>query len=221
MREDLGKLDEIYQRRFAGDLAYRNRVWRVLTTAFFSRYIGPGDTVLDLGCGYGEFINNISCARRIGMDANPDSAKHLQSDVEMLEQDCSSEWGLPADSLDVVFTSNLLEHLPNKGAVEATLHNAYRCLKPGGRFVALGPNVKYVGGRYWDFWDHHLPITEASLAEALEISGFSVQQSIPRFLPYSMSGGQRYPDALIRLYLAIPPAWKVAGRQFLVVAHTD
>lgn len=55
-------LGRIYRRRFAQTAAYRNRVWRVLTDRFFSRWIGPGNAVLDLGCGDGEFINNVLVA---------------------------------------------------------------------------------------------------------------------------------------------------------------
>ena len=35
--------------------------------------------------------------------------------------------------------------------------------------IALGPNIKYLPGSYWDFWDHFLCLTEMSLGEALEV----------------------------------------------------
>src|ERR1700679_242988 len=53
------ELSKIYHRRFIRTAAYRNRVWQVLTREFFSRWVAPDAVVLDLGCGYGEFINNI------------------------------------------------------------------------------------------------------------------------------------------------------------------
>jgi predicted SAM-dependent methyltransferase len=58
-------------------------------------------------------------------------------------------WDVPAESLDVVFTSNFLEHLPDKASVEQTVKEAGRALKPGGRLICMGPNVKYLPGAYW------------------------------------------------------------------------
>ena len=62
------ELSKIYHRRFVRTAAYRNRVWEVLTRSFFSRWVRPDHTVLDLGCGYGEFINNITAASKSAMD---------------------------------------------------------------------------------------------------------------------------------------------------------
>ena len=83
----------------------------------------------------------------------------------------------------------------------------------------MGPNIKFLPGSYWDFWDHFLCLTEMSLGEALENNGYRVTVSHARFLPYSMVAAPRYPMALLRLYLALPILWRVFGKQFLVVAE--
>jgi SAM-dependent methyltransferase len=173
--------------------------------------------VLDLGCGYGEFINNVTCGTKYAMDLNPDAPRFVNSDVTMLVQDCSARWQLADDSLDVVFTSNFFEHLPDKHALSRTLAEAHRCLRSGGHLIALGPNIRFLPGRYWDFFDHHLPLTELSLAEGMQTAGFRVVQSEARFLPYTMVNSPRYPMGLLRAYLALPLAWRVLGRQFLVI----
>jgi len=211
-------LQRIYQGRFAGELEYRRAVWRVLVADFFGRFIRPEASVLDLGCGYGEFINQVSCARRFAMDLNPDAAKQLAQGVTLVQQDCSERWPLADSSLDVVFTSNFFEHLPDKAALGRTLDQIHRCLKPGGQLIAMGPNIKHLPGRYWDFWDHYLPLTELSLTEALETRGFNITLSRDKFLPYTMSGRGRSPLLLVRLYLRLPLAWRIFGKQFLVVA---
>ena len=213
------ELRKIYERRFERMLVYRNQVWTVLVEDFFQRYVQPGDCVLDLGCGYGEFINRIRCARKFGMDLNPQTPGHPTPDVTFLCQDCSAPWQLPDSSLDVVFTSNFFEHLPDKLALRSTLREAARCLRPGGRLVALGPNIKFVQGAYWDFWDHFLCLTEMSLAEAMETNGYRVVESHPRFLPYSMVNRPRYPQWMLRAYLRQPWAWRILGKQFLVVGE--
>jgi len=212
------ELQKLYSARFERNLEYRRKVWLVLLSSFFDRYIQPGDVVLDLGCGYGEFINQVQCGRKLAMDLNPEAARRLNPDVKLLAQDCSAAWPLPDNSLDVVFTSNFFEHLPAKQQLADTLAQARRCLRPGGRLIAMGPNIKYLPGAYWDFWDHHLPLTESSLGEGLAAAGFRIVLSVARFLPYTMSNSRQYPVFLLNLYLKLRPVWRLFGRQFLVVA---
>ena len=212
-------LRAIYDNRFADREDYRRKVWNVLIAEWFGRFIPARGAVLDLGCGHGEFINQVSASARYAMDLNPASGDYLHPDVHWFQQDCSTRWPLADGVIDVVFSSNFFEHLSDKSALLDTLHEAHRCLRPGGRLIALGPNIKYVPGAYWDFWDHHVPLTDASLAEVLQLLGFKVEEKIPRFLPYTMSEGTQYPLFLLRAYLRLPIAWRFFGRQFLIVAE--
>ena len=82
-------LSRIYAQRFASNQAYRQRVWRILIDDYFRQFIPSSASVLDLGCGYGEFINGIRSARRFAMDLNQDATKFLEAGVEFLCQDCS------------------------------------------------------------------------------------------------------------------------------------
>mgnify|MGYP003398647856 CR=1 FL=1 len=52
----------------------------------------PPFTILDLGCGHGEFINTIRCREKFAMDLNPDSPSFLTNEVTFLPQDCSMRW---------------------------------------------------------------------------------------------------------------------------------
>jgi SAM-dependent methyltransferase len=212
------ELQRIYGARFSEQFEYRRQVWSVLVKDWFSRFIRPDDVVLDLGCGYGEFINAVRCAEKYAMDLNPDVPKFLAPDIKFFLQDCSTPWKLPDGSLDVVFTSNFLEHLPDKAALAWTFDEIHRCLRQGGRLIAMGPNIKYLPGKYWDFWDHHIALTEASLKEALVTHAFDVVACLPKFLPYRMATGPRYPLIFFRAYLKVPLVWKVFGKQFLVIA---
>lgn len=212
------ELERIYSLRFSGLEEYRNQVWRILVSAFFSKWIKPHESVLDLGCGYGEFINNVEAKVKFAMDLNPTAKERVSRDVHLIQQDCSEPWPLRDGSLDNVFTSNFFEHLPTKASLQATLLQAHRCLKPGGRLIALGPNVRFLSGEYWDFFDHHLPLTERAVAEAMIMAGYKVEHAIAKFLPYSMSQGLRPPLWTVRLFLKARPAWRIWGRQFLVIA---
>jgi SAM-dependent methyltransferase len=217
--EILKKLSEEYGRRFSGKEAERIRVWKVLIHSFFQDLIGTDQTILDLGCGYGEFINQVDARKKFGMDLNPSSKQFLAKDVNFLFQDCSHTWQLAYGSLDIVFTSNFFEHLPNKASLSKTLDQAFRCLRPGGRIICMGPNIRYLPGAYWDFWDHFVPLTDLSLGEALELHRFDVVRRIPRFLPYTMSDKMPPADFFIRCYLSMSALWWVKGRQFLVIGR--
>jgi SAM-dependent methyltransferase len=206
-----------YRQRFSAYGEYRIAVWRILCEDFFQYFVGPDATVLDLGAGWCEFINNIRATKKIAMDLNPETEVRAADDVTVVKHDCVRDWPIPAEHLDVVFTSNFLEHLPSKRDAEAAIRHAYTCLKPGGKIICLGPNIKYARG-YWDFWDHYIPISEASLSEVLRLSGFRVELCFDRFLPFSMSHGWNPPQMAVRLYLRMRFAWKFFGKQFLVIA---
>jgi SAM-dependent methyltransferase len=212
------ELQRIYNARFSGKTDYRTKVWRILAP-YFGQWFASTGAVLDLGAGYCEFINNATAGVKYAMDLNPDVHKLAGQGVTVLQQDSSEAWPLPEGELDAVFTSNFLEHLPNKAAVRTVLSNALRCLKPGGRFIAMGPNIKYIPGAYWDFFDHYVELTELSLAEALLNCGFEIEKQVGRFLPNTMSQGSQYPVWMLRVYLALPLAWPIFGKQFLVVGR--
>jgi SAM-dependent methyltransferase len=211
-------LQQIYRNRFAGKHAYRRRVWQVLVR-YFARWIPPNGTVLDLGCGSCEFINQTQANLKYAMDLNPGVVLQAGPDIKVLQQDCSEAWTIDPETLDVVFTSNFFEHLPTKSHLERTILEAHRSLKKGGRMIALGPNIKYLPGPYWDFFDHYLPLTELSLAEVLKKCGFDIELCTDRFLPYTMSHGREYPIWTLRMYLILPSLWPFFGKQFLVVAR--
>ncbi len=208
-----------YQLRFGKFEEYRRGVWRILCTDFFAKYIPERSTILDIGAGWGEFINNIDAARKLAMDLNADTKDRLSREVEILQQDCSQKWQVESGTLDLVFTSNFLEHLPDKASVERTICETHRCLKDGGIVICLGPNIKFLPGAYWDFWDHRVPLTDSSLAELLKMNGFTIDLCVPRFLPYTMSTGRTPPLFLVRLYLKVPLVWPLFGKQFLIIGR--
>jgi SAM-dependent methyltransferase len=211
-------LSQIYENRFYGIENYRNNVWKILVSNFFSKWIDSQDHILDLGCGYGEFINNVNCKARYAMDLNPKVKNYLKEDICFIKQDCSSSWDIESNSLDLVFSSNFFEHLPNKKSLNSTIVEIKKALKPDGLMIAMGPNIKTLKGKYWDFWDHHVPLSDASINELLELHNFSVLKIISKFLPYNMVRVRKHPLFLVSLYLKVPLFWTIFGKQFLIIA---
>lgn len=212
-------LNQIYEIRFSGLEEYRNDVWKILVKEFFSKWIRSTDHILDLGCGYGEFINQANAKVKHAMDLNPRTRNLLKDDVIFHEQDCSKAWPLEENSLDLIFTSNFFEHLPNKKALDATITEAKKCLKKGGRIIAMGPNISVLKGKYWDFWDHHVALSDQSMRELIEIHKLKVLTSVTHFLPYNMVRTKRRPLFFVHLYLMFPFIWRLFGKQFLIVAQ--
>lgn len=217
MNDQSEKLKQQYQLRFEKKADYRSKVWQILCQDFFTRYVQVDATILDLGAGWGEFINNIEARNKYAMDLNPATGQHLAQGITFVHQNCSDPWPFASGSLDVIFTSNFLEHLPNKNCVELAFDEAKRCLREGGLFICMGPNMKCIPGAYWDFWDHNLPLTELSISELMKMKGLRLEKCISRFLPYSMSNGSQPPLFLVKLYLKTPVVWKIFGKQFLVI----
>src|SRR5690349_21277275 len=194
-------------------------IWQALCEHYFQQRIGEGKVIADLACGYGEFINNIRAAKKYGIDLNPDAPKFLGPDVEFCYSRADKIDAIASDSLDVVFTSNFLEHLKTKEECDAVLAEVKRMLKPGGRFIIMGPNIRYLAAEYWDFYDHYLPLSHLSLEEGLVQAGYEIDSVIARFLPYTTRSALPQHSVLIALYLKIPIAWRFLGKQFLVVGR--
>jgi SAM-dependent methyltransferase len=213
------ELSSLYRQRFSErDLETKRVMWRILAERVFQPYLPLDGTVVDLGAGSCELVNSLVAARRVAVDLNPDTRESAGPGVEALLTSSEDLSSLDDGSVDAVFTSNFFEHLPSKDALLRTLAEVHRVLRPDGRIVVLMPNIRYLPGRYWDYFDHHLPLTHLSLSEGLELAGFEIQRVVPRFLPYTVKDSPiRIPPFVIRAYLALPIAWPIFGRQMLVV----
>jgi len=208
----------LYGHRFTDqDLRFKAAMWKVLCQGFFQRWVSQSDTVVDLGAGTCEFINAIRCQEKIAVDINPDVAAHAR-DARVVIAPSTDLSPISAESVDVVFCSNFFEHLLSKDVVIQTLHECGRILRLGGILMVLQPNIRYLPGRYWDYFDHHTPLTHLSMAEALHLAGFVPEKIVPRFLPYTVKGTRPRLLPALRLYLRLPILWPLFGRQMFIVA---
>jgi ubiquinone/menaquinone biosynthesis C-methylase UbiE len=213
-------LARLYDGRFSdAELAAKQVLWEALCRGFFDKYVQPDDTVLDLAAGSCEFINACRAKVKIAVDLNPQTKSYAR-DARVITAPSDDMAEVEDASVDVVFTSNFFEHLPTKQALLDTLAECQRVLRPGGRLLTLMPNLRYVKERYWDYFDHHLPLTHLSLVEGLRLAGFQPEEVIPRFLPYTVkSMPVKVRPSLVHAYLRLRPVWPLLGRQMFVVAR--
>ena len=180
--------------------------------------IASTDRVLDIGCGFCHFLNNVSAASRTGVDANPAAAKFAGAGVRFISTADLSMAELNGEHFDFVFLSNFLEHLSSSDDVLQLLRRIRKLISPNGRLVILQPNFRLLGWRYFDFIDHKTILTDANVQEALECTGFSVSDKIVRFLPYTTKSRLPLDPWLVRVYLKFPIAQRILGKQSLFVA---
>jgi SAM-dependent methyltransferase len=211
-------LDALYAHRFPpAVIARRRAVWREIVR-YLQRWVVPG-AVLDVACGEGNFIRHVRARERWATDTRDVSAD-LPKDVHFVQAaGLELRDALPVGHFDTVFMSNYLEHLPDRAAVVTQLEVARDLLAAGGRIVVMQPNIRLVGGHYWDPLDHHVALTEGTLREAAAVAGLREVHTVVRFLPYTTQGRLSLDPRLVRAYLAFPPAWWLLGKQTLFIAE--
>jgi SAM-dependent methyltransferase len=203
-----------HQTRFEFD-ARRELLWATLCESYFQKQVTPEACVLELGAGYGHFINNIRCRRRIALDSWPGMLPFLKPGVEGIVSGVSDLSAIEDASVDFAFASNIFEHL-TQDQLAATLEQLRSKLKTDGTLNILQPNYRFAYQEYFDDYTHVAIYSDRSLADFLGVHGFRVLECHPRFLPLTIKS--RFPvfPFLIRAYLQLP--FKPMGKQMLIRA---
>ena len=206
-----------HQTRFAFD-ARREVLWRSLWKYWFSRYVKPSDCVLELGCGYAHFINNVQAARRIAVDSWPGFTHYLNGGVQGHVGDATDIGFVEDGSVNFAFASNLVEHLSQE-EFGRLLDQLTRKLARGGVLALLQPNYRYAFREYFDDYTHVTVYSHVTLCDFLTANGFEIVECVPRFVPLTVKSRFKVSPFLIWLYLHSP--LKPFGKQMLIVARVS
>ena len=207
--------DDVYHHtRFPPD-PRRRVVWQTLVACEFQKQIPPDAVVLELGAGYGDFINAVKARRRIAVDRWPGMTEYLAPGVEGLVAGIAQLDGVPDNSVDYVFASNCFEHVSRQELLDCLIQ-LRRKMKAGAMLAIVQPNFKYCVREYFDDYTHLSIYTDHSLCDLLAAKGFKIVRCVPRFLPLTLKLGVPAHPRLIRLYLASPI--KPFAKQMLVCA---
>jgi SAM-dependent methyltransferase len=194
--------------------ANRAPVWRHICD-YLARWIPQDADVLELGAGWCDFANLVQARSVTAVDLESVVLTAAAEHVRAIVGDCTDLTELDDATFDVVFASNLLEHLERPQS-DRLLAEAMRVLRPGGRLILLQPNFRLQPGRYFDDFTHVAIFTDVSLADYLAASGWQVQHVAARFLPLSMRSRGSSLSFLVPWYLRSP--LKPLAGQMLVVA---
>jgi SAM-dependent methyltransferase len=132
---------EAYRRRYARE----HPGWQPASHVYRDRvaaHLGPSVRVLDLGCGRGGVMEELyeRAGQVIGVDVDWLSlAGHRLVSLPRAAARAEA-LPFPANSLDLVCCSWVLEHLPDP---ERVFREVVRVLVSGGRFIFLTPNVRH------------------------------------------------------------------------------
>jgi SAM-dependent methyltransferase len=194
----------------------RQIVWDALYRYYFSRFIRSGDSVLDLGCGYGQFITAVRARRRIAVDSWAGAQAHLGPDVEFHAGPIDDLSFLGDRSVNFVLASNVFEHV-YQDVLRTVLGQLRRVLAHDGTLCILQPNYAYAYRQYFDDYTHVAIYSHVSMSDLLQSEGFEILGCSPRFMPLTVVSRVPVHPLLIRLYLLSP--WKPLGRQMLIRAR--
>jgi ubiquinone/menaquinone biosynthesis C-methylase UbiE len=192
----------------------RDYIWKVLCK-YLQQFIPEGAKVLDAGAGYCYFINNIEVGEKYALDSDREVLNYADDNVNKIVGNAEST-RFEDGFFDVIFSSNLLEHLSTNEILN-TLNEFNRIIKEGGRVIIISPNFKYCFRVYFDDFTHKSMITDNSLKDMLHANRFKVEKIMPRFLPFSTESKLPKSDFLLRIYLMSP--WKPFAGQMLAVAR--
>jgi SAM-dependent methyltransferase len=210
--------ERLYAYRFRDiDQDARIAVWQEIGP-HVHELMGRPRKVLDPAAGRGEFIGAVPAAETWAVDeVSYPEANHKPDTTVITASIMDAE--LPEAHFDGIYVSNFLEHLPDQEAIVTFLEKMNRAMAPGGRIAIMGPNYRYCADEYWDCADHYVALTHVAIGEHLYTAGFEPTRIVPRYLPYSFRGILPPSRTLTRLYLKTPPAWRLLGKQFLVVGR--
>ena len=202
-----------FNSRYTHDIS-RNKVWKAICE-YVQCYIPEHASILELGAGYCDFINQIKAHNKYALDINPKVADYCASDVKFINSNTDTIV-LESDSIDVIFASNLLEHLNNL-ELETLFAGLERLMKKRGRIIFIQPNIRYCYRTYWDDFTHVKAFSDVSLSDFLVSKNYKIIKVENKFLPFSFKS--RLPKSYLLTKFYLKSFWRPFAKQMLVIAE--
>ncbi|MBW1717601.1 MAG: methyltransferase domain-containing protein [Deltaproteobacteria bacterium] len=184
MMNEKEKLARFYESHHASGNRYGFVFGDEMRIGFFTKWIGVGKRVLDLGCRDGSLTRFYATGNTVtGCDIDRVALKKAEEiGIETHWLDLNQEFPFDPETFDVVVSGEILEHVYH---VDDFLSNVHRVLKPTGIFVGSVPNTFHlkhrfqflIGKEFESDLSHVRKFNPAILRETLERNGFVMEEA--------------------------------------------
>jgi SAM-dependent methyltransferase len=169
----------------------------------YLNWIPAGSHVVDVGCGRGEMLDLLrehNCVA-VGIELDHGMASRANARGHTIIEADAVRWlqEQPEASLDVIFSAQVIEHLPHDDLLQL-LSASHRALRPGGRFIAETVNPHSVAAWKTFYIDltHQRPIFPETLLVLCMSAGFGEATIV-----YPLSEGDFVADRVDRGEFAV------------------
>lgn len=191
----------------------RAGVWRGIVR-YVRKDTGEIHTLVELGTGYCDFINQFPAKQKIGYDIRPEIIQFAGPLVDLRIENAVGLPGIRNNSVDLVFASNFMEHLTQE-ELGILLPRISEVLSHRGKLILIQPNYRLCPDHYFDDETHQTIFSDENIGPFLEEYGFRILKLIPGFLPFSMKSRLPKWPFLVRFYLGLPIK-PLAGQMYVV-----
>ncbi len=152
--------------------AAQTRAYVQRQASMLKRELKPGDIFVDLGGGDGGVAMALAphVAKAIVVDVSTSLAPDAAPPNFEFLQNVGASIPLPAESVNFVYSNQLMEHLHPDDALDQ-LREVYRVLKPGGRYLCRTPN-RFSG-------PHDVSMFFSAVAEGMHLKEYSYRELTP------------------------------------------
>jgi 2-polyprenyl-3-methyl-5-hydroxy-6-metoxy-1,4-benzoquinol methylase len=163
---------------------------------FLETHAGPGQRVIDVGCGLGDVLAGLSGDFQLfGMDyakSNVVAATRRLGQRAVIKQGSIYEIPFDSGAFDVALCLEVLEHIEDDAR---GVRDIARVLKPGGFLIAAVPYT-YYWPEYMSLMGHFRHYTRESFTRLMEENGLKVEAYLPNYPNWHQTYTRRY--AMIR-----------------------
>ena len=136
-----------------------------------------GRDVLELGGVRGRFIDlcmEAGAKSVTSIDRTPLDKRVIKADIMKYLKSTKKKFG-------AVYARHLLEHFPPESVI-LMMKNVFKCLKKGGIFIIVIPNMRSLAiatSEFWREFEHVRPYSTDGMGQHLALAGFTVKKISP------------------------------------------
>lgn len=146
-----------------------------LLKSIITKYLKPGSSFLEIGCGTGFFIRELakkSSYKITGSDVHLSGLKYAQEkspNTEFIQLDATSNY--ISEKFDAIGAFDVIEHIEDD---EVVLSNAYHSLTTAGYLIITVPQYQFLWSKLDELVKHQRRYSKADLVSKLHKQGFDV-----------------------------------------------